>query len=599
MLSRPVSLDVGPAWSTPTRRRAGSLAAILRSHQSPTRSPMALPHARSSMLSMLFVLSALAACGGGEPVGPGGGAFVVGQAATVVSGREMRVQPGSTDGDFIAVVANVALDSNTQAAFSLRGEGLGAPPQGSTFDRISAPRGTNPITSLAPTRDVAFESSLREREREELTPRFAAARSWNAARVPSLPVALSVGDLVTANVNPLDPCTNPNRHALRVVAIGTKALILADTLNPRNGFSTADFQRFAARFDTLVYPMDVAAFGEPTDIDHNGKIAIVFTRTVNELTPRNGTTYVGGLTFSRDLFPQIATSRTQACPSSNEGELFYLMAPDPTGSINGNRRTNGFVDTNTTAVLAHELVHLINASRKLYVNTAAPKFEAKWLDEGLAHIAEELLFYRESGLSPRNNLDFTALSSSARTRTAYFTEMGGNAARYRDFVASTGRTSPYSGGDPSVPTRGAAWSLLRYLTDRAVTTDGDIWARLVDNTAIGTANLESVYGRDVVSMIRDWMVSLAVDDFTVTGSELQQKSWNWRFVFAGSEGVGVFYPLTVTPMTTATSYSGTVVAGGSAYYRLSVPANGTATLSLGGQSGAAGSNLQLVIVRTK
>jgi hypothetical protein len=61
----------------------------------------------------------------------------------------------------------------------------------------------------------------------------------------------------------------------------------------------------------------------------------------------------------------------------------------------------------------------------------------------------------------------------------------------------------------------------------------------------------------------------------------------------------VFYPLTVTPMANATSYSGAVVAGGSAYYRLSVAANDSASISLGGQSGAAGSNLQLVIVRTK
>jgi hypothetical protein len=40
-----------------------------------------------------------------------------------------------------------------------------------------------------------------------------------------------------------------------------------------------------------------------------------------------------------------------------------------------------------------------------------------------------------------------------------------------------------------------------------------------------------------------------------------------------------------------------VVPGGSAFFLFGVPANGTATLSLGGQSGAAASNLQLVIVR--
>jgi hypothetical protein len=384
-----------------------------------------------------------------------------------------------------------------------------------------------------------------------------------------------------------------------VVAVGSKSLILADTLNPRNGFTTADYQRYAARFDTLVYPLDVAAFGAPSDIDQNGRVAIVFTRAVNELTPRGSGTYVGGLAFARDLFPQLATSRTTACATSNEGELLYLMAPDPTGAINGNRRTTGFVDTNTTAVLAHELVHLINASRKLYVNTSAVVFEAKWLDEGLAHEAEELLFYRESGLSPRTNLDYGAVVASARTRNAYVTHMGGNAARYRDFIASTGQTSPYSAGDPTVATRGAAWSLLRYLADRAGPTDGDVWSRLVDNTAVGTANLQSVFGRDVGAMIRDWMVSIVTDDNAATGPELQQRSWNWRFIFAGVEGVGVFYPLSVTPMTNATSYTGTIPAGGSTYYRLSVAANDSASITLGGQSGAAGSNLQLVIVRTK
>jgi hypothetical protein len=53
-------------------------------------------------------------------------------------------------------------------------------------------------------------------------------------------------------------------------------------------------------------------------------------------------------------------------------------------------------------------------------------------------------------------------------------------------------------------------------------------------------------------------------------------------------------------MSPATStYGGTVVAGGAAYYSFTVPADGTATLNLSGQAGATGSNLQLVIVRTK
>ena len=62
------------------------------------------------------------------------------------------------------------------------------------------------------------------------------------------------------------------------------------------------------------------------------------------------------------------------------------------------------MDTSTTAVIAHEFQHLINAGRRMYVNNALD-FEDTWLDEGLAHVAEELLFYREAGLRPKGNID--------------------------------------------------------------------------------------------------------------------------------------------------------------------------------------------------
>ena len=560
------------------------------------RSDSEMPEHVHRVLSVVCV-AALVACGGDGALAPAGGTFTVGQSLAVESGRDARVIGGATGGRYIAVVTNLSLDSIGSAAYSLRASGISSAPSQALFAR-------SPIAELSaaiaasPPRDEAFEDGLRTRERRELTPRFAMARHWNAARVPALPSTPVVGGLVTINVNAKDACANPIYHVARVVAIGTKALVLADTLNPKNGFTTADYQRYAARFDTLVYPLDVTAFGTPTDIDNNGRIAIVFTRAVNELTERNSLSFVGGLTFSRDLFPQAGTARTQPCPTSNEGEYFYLLAPDPTGSINGNRRTTGFVDSNTTAVIAHEFVHLINASRKLYVNTGAPQFERKWLDEGLAHMAEELLFYRESGLSPRSNLDYTALALTARTRAAYAADMAANASRYHEYLTDAPKSSPYQSGD-SLSTRGGAWSLLRYLADRTSSSDGTVWSRLVDNTNVGTANLESVFGRDFGNMLRDWTVSHAVDGTPGVPVELQQPSWNWHSVFAGAGSFPLLYPLPVTAMDGAQSYTGTAIAGGSAYYQFEVPANGTATLTLGGQSGAAGSNLQLVIVRTQ
>lgn len=548
--------------------------------------------------------------------------------------------------------------------------------------------------------------------------------------VPIVPIvaALKVGDLLSVNVNGNEPCSNGIFHPSRVVAIGTRSVILADTLNPTGGFSTADYERFAARFDTLVYPLDVANFGEPTDIDKNGRIIIVFTRAVNELTPPRSSQFVGGFAFSRDLFPKVGTDRAQACATSNQGEYFYSLAPDPTGAINANVRTRGFVDSVTTAVLVHELKHIINASRRLYVNNAVA-FEVKWLDEGLAHIAEELLFYRESGLAPRSNLDITAIRASTARRLAFNSDMAGNAGRYRLFLQAPSQSSPYK-TDDSLSTRGAAWSLLRYSADRLNATDGfgagqaqtvagsgdltlspgatageysltltntaavsnvvtsftlrgiglvqpsaialpvngptlaraalqdnagalrldrdwelrlrdrerreltprmgaarawfaaqglrapaaslnrsasldasdvsdaAVWMRLVNSRDTGFVNLQAVLGNNLSAYVRDWNVSHAVDDIAQPGTNFQQRSWNWRSIYAALGAGGNAYPLLVSTLSNDSTASGSVVSGGAAYYRIAVPANGTATLTLGA-SGTVNVNLQLVAVRTK
>ncbi|MEP6617956.1 MAG: hypothetical protein ABJE47_01525 [bacterium] len=546
---------------------------------------------------------------------------------------------------------------------------------------------------------------------------------------------LNLGDVVSLNVNGTDPCTNAVPHGVKVMAIGTHAMIMNDTLNPKNGFSTADYQRFAARFDTLVYPLDVSNFGEPTDIDKNGKIGIIFTRAVNELTPARSTQYVGGFTFSRDLFPRVGTERAQACAGSNEGEYFYLLAPDPSGTVNSNVRTTNFVDSVTTAVLAHEFQHLINASRRLYVNNT-PTFEAKWLDEGLAHVAEELLFNAESGLSPRSNLDINAVRATSAIRTAYNADMSGNQGRYRTYLTAPSSSSPYA-ADDSLSTRGAAWSLLRYAIDRvdavdgfgpgtgqsiagtgSVTltpgatngdysitlvnttlqsiaslaytlntatsggatgsvspslaivpstlsamivpvgddpgalrndvafesrlrarervvltpmmssarnwyaaqdvatpsatrlraslslssqtdVDGPLWFRLVNSSDSGAKNLQAIVGGNLASFVRDWSVSHAIDDVAAPATQFQQRSWNWHSIYPNLGAGGSPYPLLVQPLGTNGIATGAVVAGGATYFKLSIPSNGSVTVSLTAPAGATGSNLQLIAVRTK
>jgi hypothetical protein len=372
--------------------------------------------------------------------------------------------------------------------------------------------------------------------------------------------------------------------------------VLADTLNPSGGFIAADYQRFAARFDTLVYPLDVANFGAPADIDQNKKIILLFTEAVNELTPRNSTSYVGGFFFGRDLFPVNDTPDFQGCRGSNFGELFYLLAPDPTGLVNGNIRRTGFVDSVTTSVLAHEFQHLINASRRLYVTQGVSDFEVSWLNEGLSHIAEELLFLHEAKLTPRRNVDASLLRSNAEVRTAYNSDMASNVSRYRLYLAAPSESSPIR-DDDSLETRGATWDFLRYAADRKAGSSGSdaaTWQALVNTSLIGVANLRKVFGPDIGGMLRDWSVSHYTDDLVSGASaEFTQPSWNFHSVFPALQGANNTYPLLVKPLTGG-SATGTLIGGSAAFYRFAIPPNATAAINVTGTA-----LLNSVVVRVR
>ncbi len=570
---------------------------------------------RSLGASALSVLSLSVACGGDSPTKVNG-AIQPGESIEVSGARSLTLEPGQSAGEYSVVVVNTSTTATAAESFSLKGEGITTPLASlSPADAGSFSRGVTAAQSGAVplTLDRARESRVRERERIDLTSRFASAREWYGARAArassslsssaplppdvrragAIPATARVGDTLTVNVNVDSSCSAPTYRKARVTAISTRAIVLSDTSNPAGGFTDADFQRFATRFDTLIYPLDVSVFGAPTDIDNNGRIAVIFTVEINRQTPRNATSFTGGITFSRDLFPVVGTARAKPCPTSNEAEAFYLLAPDPLGTINANRRTKGFVDSTTTAVLAHEFQHLINQGRRLYV-TNSPTFESTWLDEALAHVAEELLFFREAGLAPRTNLTAADIQAPAARANAFDQDMSGNLGRYREYLQATATSSPYSKID-ALSTRGAAYNFLRYLVDHNATTDADVFTRLVNSPDSGTANVRGVFGDDLPGHVRDWSVSQLVDDVGIADPDLLQLSWNWRSVMTARTGS---YPLRVQRMTSGSTYSSSAVPGGSVFYTLGVPAGTSATISLGGQSQKS-TSLQLVIVRTR
>jgi hypothetical protein len=313
---------------------------------------------------------------------------------------------------------------------------------------------------------------------------------------------------------------------------------------------------------------------------------------VNELTPAQSTSYVAGFFYARDLFPSAPSPDFQACAASNGGEMFYLMVPDPNGVVNGNRFAKATTTQIVIATLGHEYQHLINASRRMYVNTAASDFEATWLDEGLSHIAEELLFYAETGLTPRTDIDATKIRTSPAYIDAFNNEAISNFGRLEQYLVAPTTHSPFADND-DLETRGATWSFLRYAADHTGSDDGTTWFQLVNSTTTGVANLSQVFGANLTTLARDWATAVFADDIATTDPAYQQPSWNMRSIFGALESNG-FYPLTTTSLA-GSGTTVTVTGGSAAYLRFSVAAGQTATL----QWGSLPTNLQLTLVRTR
>jgi len=405
------------------------------------------------------------------------------------------------------------------------------------------------------------------------------ARSGNVA--DSARVTVTGDVLRTFNANGQQGCSNAQNVSAKLVAQGSKVQIFEDMANPAGGFTPTDYQQIAAAFDNQIWPVDTRHFGEPSDLDGNGRVVILYTRAVNALTPANVNYVVGGFFYSRDLFPKVATPSQGACPASNEAEMFYMLAPDPNGEVNGNRRTAESVRRSTLSTVAHEFQHLINASRRLFIVRAPGNQwnEEVWLNEGLSHIAEELNYYAGSGLAARANIGIAQITASQGALDAFNTYGISNFGRVGEFYRDVSNQSPIQ-SDDDLSTRGAAWAFLRYAADQRGGDERDVWFNLVNSPNSGVNNVQTVLGTDVLARIRDWNVAMYADDIGLpVAAKFTMPSWDMRSVLS-NRAFGNGFPLTVTQLANGTPTTVGMVGASSSYLRFGVAAGGTGDVRL-------------------
>ncbi len=346
---------------------------------------------------------------------------------------------------------------------------------------------------------------------------------------------------------------------------GQNILIYIDNQSPSgpNGLSDSVITKLGTWFDQDLYPIGVSTFGSESDIDANDRVIVLMTPIVNGLTPRsNCEVVISGFFFGLDL-----TTGT----NSNQGEVFYSLVPDPQGQFSCARPVN-VVEASTPPTFIHEFQHMISFNQHVLARSGPD--EESWLNEGLSHIAEEMVarhYDNKYPILPPGRL-------FSDTANIFINNDLSNSYDFLESPATTSVTLFASTG--TLEERGAAWLFLRWLADQK---DSTIFRRLVQTNLTSIANVENVAAESFPVLFGDWALALWTDSIpghprTSVPERNRYKSRNLRRIFARLNEIAPaqfprVYPLVPRALAAGASVEASMYPGTMEYFQTVSPAD--------------------------
>jgi len=468
---------------------------------------------------------------------------------------EYLVLPWSTGGT-PATSTSFILQSATPVVATIAPEFVSGLISPSGF--TTGPRGPNA---------VAFDQFLRESARAR---RYGLPTRSITASVPAPSPAgpPTVGSSRTFKVCSNRTCSTFANVGAVARAVGTHIAIYVDTLAP-SPIDSATLSDLKQVFDSRLFPLDTATFGDVSDIDANSVVIVLMTGTVNHLVSKAECSggYIAGFFFTGDLDPAFASQ-------FNNGEIFYSVVPDPNGTLSC-AHTNADVVSLTPVIFTHEFQHMINFVQHVLVRSA--NSEEGWLDEGLSKYAEEL-----AGRS------YLPDSQAAFSRYAF----NAVADAYDYLVAPGGSPLLIPVDSGSLAEVGASWLFTRYIVDQFGET---LPGQLAQSSLSGAANVTAKTGQPFATTVSNWAFANWVSDlpgFTAP-AELRYTAWHFRTTYASlhaQDSIDFARAYPVVPTVRAGSLvnvSGTLWSGSGAYVRVvQKPGDPAFTLQFSGPAGA-------------
>jgi IPT/TIG domain-containing protein len=379
----------------------------------------------------------------------------------------LRLAPAAEAAQYLVVPLNAAVEGTPDVNIRLSGS--------------SAPVTVTAVLAqaLAQRPDAATEFESRLRQREIGLMRRVQPRVRSQIESAALITVPELGDRRDFTV--FAPYFGFD--TVRAVARGIGQHVVLYVDQEATDVTTADVNVFVSKFDDPIFATDVEVFGQPSDLDENGRIAVLLTPAVNRLTPPGAGGYIAGYFYGCDLLTAIE------CPETNGGEVLYSLVPDPGGRF-GLTHTREHIQRIMPAVLAHELMHAIHFNQRV-LQGGLPSLDAVWLSEALAHSAEDTI---AAVIRSRGD----TIGAKDMTRENYR-----RAALYLSAPEQTSLVEADGGG--TLGGRGAGWLLLKYLSARV---GGDVLGKLTNARGFGSANVSQVSGIEWSVLVRDWASAL-------------------------------------------------------------------------------------------
>ncbi len=287
---------------------------------------------------------------------------------------------------------------------------------------------------------------------------------------------------------------------------GSHTLLYVDQRTHFSCIDDNEAEALGIKFEQDIHPTNNATFGFESDINHDDKVVILLTPIVNEMTPLGGasTGYIAGFFMPGDLLPTYVPTGV-----SNGMEIYYSMVPDPNPEYGNVYEKEPALDV-IEGVIAHEFQHMIMFNYRVLIfgnGYSGTYMEELWIEEGMAHIAEDVNNHDES-----------------------------NRRRANLFLNDPGDVTLIHGGD-DLEERGASFLFLRYLGDRF---GEDIFRDIVQTKKTGTANIEEVTGHSFKEMFSDWAATMYFENRGLTPNDP-------KYAYTSIDFAADFDPLRIKP----------------------------------------------------